>query len=682
MPDIKVKGYSGTELEYENVEKIWLSAADSTEEDPKRVPYTYGEIVEGVEVELDFSGGDQKISVPDGMLVKEATVLKPDTLLPENVRQGVEVAGITGDYLGDGEEVTVELDMEDGDQTIEPSEGKLLAKATVKKPETLVPENILQGVEIGGVVGSAAPEPETEETTVTLDFTDGDMKVTPSDGKLLSKVDIPKPETLVPENIAKDVTIAGVTGVHEGGGGSSEEDEFDIYASGGNNRTWHIHNIAAWVFFSNRHLRSETFPNVLSIGSSAFAYANITSVDFPKCQSIGSSAFAYAQQLTHISFPQCVSISSYAFYYASKIKSAVFPRCESCGSFAFAGASLLSIASFPLLQRIPSGMFAVCSSLSLLCMPTVKYVECKAFFSCKALSDVTLPNCESIYYAWANSVSYGAFEGAGVVNVSLPECTSIGTRAFAYCKISSVYLPKCSRIEASTFYANYQLQTLDLPECTYISANAFYSCTLISSIIAPKLSGVGSRALTLPLFSELSWSTIITLGSQAFWSCTNASLFNFPNLTYIDNYNYNFSMFNSYSADLKTVYIPKFSSKLQYLAMSCPRLDTIVIGGGVKGLGSSVIWNCTMLRSLYITSTVFTPINLPLSSVFGATPIYSYSSKLGTYGSIYVPAALYSTFISASYWSEIADRIVAIPDADMAEIRNGKMPGTDEQEET
>lgn len=186
------------------------------------VPFTYGELLAGVEITPDFSTGDQQISVPDGSLVKEATILKPDTLLPENIVKGVEIAGVVGDYVPDTEEVTVELDMADGDQTIEPSEGKLLSKATVKKPETLVSENILQGVDIGGVVGSAVPEPETEEATVTLDFSGGDMVVEPTEGKLLSKVDIPKPDTLIPENIAKDVMIAGILGTHEGEGGGVE----------------------------------------------------------------------------------------------------------------------------------------------------------------------------------------------------------------------------------------------------------------------------------------------------------------------------------------------------------------------------------------------------------------------------------------------------------------------------
>lgn len=75
------------------------------------------------------------------------------------------------------------------------------------------------------------PPVEKEEKTVELDFSGGDMEVMPSDGKLLSKVGIPIPENLLPENIAKDVDIAGVVGTHEGGGGGEGVPYLFMYSS-------------------------------------------------------------------------------------------------------------------------------------------------------------------------------------------------------------------------------------------------------------------------------------------------------------------------------------------------------------------------------------------------------------------------------------------------------------------
>lgn len=53
---------------------------------------------------------------------------------------------------------TVDLSMPDGDQVITPNEGRVFSEVTVKKPETMVPENIRKGTDIGGVVGTMLPQ--------------------------------------------------------------------------------------------------------------------------------------------------------------------------------------------------------------------------------------------------------------------------------------------------------------------------------------------------------------------------------------------------------------------------------------------------------------------------------------------------------------------------------------------
>lgn len=61
---------------------------------------------------------------------------------------------------------------------------------------------------------------EKVETTVALDFSAGDMEVVPEDGTVFSSVNIPAPATLVPENIADGVDIAGIIGTLAAGGGN------------------------------------------------------------------------------------------------------------------------------------------------------------------------------------------------------------------------------------------------------------------------------------------------------------------------------------------------------------------------------------------------------------------------------------------------------------------------------
>lgn len=56
--------------------------------------------LENVPVELNLSSGDQKVSSESGYLMKSVLIKKPNTLIPENIRYGVNIAGIIGAYKG------------------------------------------------------------------------------------------------------------------------------------------------------------------------------------------------------------------------------------------------------------------------------------------------------------------------------------------------------------------------------------------------------------------------------------------------------------------------------------------------------------------------------------------------------------------------------------------------------
>ena len=60
------------------------------------------------------------------------------------------------------------------------------------------------------------PSTPTEEKTVALDMASGNQVITPTSGKVLSKVTITKPSTMLATNIKKDVNIGGVVGTYEG----------------------------------------------------------------------------------------------------------------------------------------------------------------------------------------------------------------------------------------------------------------------------------------------------------------------------------------------------------------------------------------------------------------------------------------------------------------------------------
>ena len=110
-------------------------------------------------------------------------------------------------------------------QVVTPEEGYYgLSKVTVAKipGNYVIPTGVVEITANGthDVSGKASatvnvPATPTEEKTVELDLAGGNQVLTPTAGKNFSKVTITKPVELLPENIKKGVTIAGVVGTYE-----------------------------------------------------------------------------------------------------------------------------------------------------------------------------------------------------------------------------------------------------------------------------------------------------------------------------------------------------------------------------------------------------------------------------------------------------------------------------------
>lgn len=208
---------------------------------------------------------------------------------------------------------TVDLNMATGNQIVLPDAGKTLSSATINKPDTMIPANIKSGVDIGGVVGTA-PMPKTEQTkTVDLDMATGNQTISPEEGKVLSSVVVTKPTTLVAENIKKDVNIGGVEGTYEGTSVTEPYIE-ETYDAQGNLIGAVMHGytrIRANAFYNCTYLALTSLPSeITSIGNYAFsncAYLALTSLP-SGVTSIGHSAFSECINLTLTSLPSKIKI--------------------------------------------------------------------------------------------------------------------------------------------------------------------------------------------------------------------------------------------------------------------------------------------------------------------------------------------------------------------------------------
>lgn len=126
-------------------------------------------LLEDVPIALDLSSGNQIVSADEGSAVKSAIILKPETLKPENIAEGVNIAGIIGTYkVTLLENIPIALDFTNGNQIITAPEGQGVKSAIITMPETLIPENIAEGVNIAGIIGTHSGGGATETDILPL----------------------------------------------------------------------------------------------------------------------------------------------------------------------------------------------------------------------------------------------------------------------------------------------------------------------------------------------------------------------------------------------------------------------------------------------------------------------------------------------------------------------------------
>lgn len=210
----------GKTVEYANVDTI---STDTVITGAQAV-FSRGSLVAPITKPLDMKDGNQIIAAPHGSFVKEVTIEKPDTLIPENIKKHVIVGGVEGTFAGDEVEKTAELDFateyaeaySETDMTnfkTAENEGKYIR--VMYKPGLLPAQYtylgyyqcVLSNGTYSLVKVDTAVIPTKEEQVVEAD-----------EDTVLTKVILPKPENLISENIKKNIDIGGVSGSYIGDG--------------------------------------------------------------------------------------------------------------------------------------------------------------------------------------------------------------------------------------------------------------------------------------------------------------------------------------------------------------------------------------------------------------------------------------------------------------------------------
>lgn len=287
----------------------------------------------------------------------------------------------------------------------------------------------------------------TEERTVELSMPSSNQVILPTSSKGMRKVTIQKPDTLLSENIKKDVVIGGVTGALEAPP-TGPYIEYTSIASSGR------------VFTAK--FRGTIVPEY------AFAYlAELTSVDMPdNVIAIGDNGFYRCPKLSLTSLPSGItSIGQYAFRNCSKMVLTSLPSgITSIGDFAFLNCYQLSLTTLPSgITSIGQYAFNNCPRLALTALPSgITSLPTAAFQYCPKLALTTFPS---------GMTSIGAYafkQGTGLASITLPPAlTAIGNQAFANC---------------------YNLKVCDCTECTAVptlGASVFQNAHADFKILVP-----------------------------------------------------------------------------------------------------------------------------------------------------------------------------------------------------
>lgn len=155
-------------------------------------------------IDLLLANGNQGVLPTPGKTMNKVVIMRPSTLIPENIKRNVNIAGVNGEYDGSGipgverdssENIVISNDAENiyvngfdsvvnlkYDTTLKLN----LANDPVITTDNLIPENIKYGVNILNVEGTYIGDNVTQEKSITP--TRSTQAVTPDSGKLLSKV--------------------------------------------------------------------------------------------------------------------------------------------------------------------------------------------------------------------------------------------------------------------------------------------------------------------------------------------------------------------------------------------------------------------------------------------------------------------------------------------------------------
>lgn len=394
---------------------------------------------------------------------------------------------------------TVDLSMPDGDQVITPNEGRVFSKVTVKKPDTLVAENIRKDINIGGVVGNLKPYVPVVSSELNVEPKTKAQIFTPAENEYYNKVNVDAvtssiDSNIVPENIRNNVEILGVKGTMLPQGKDMYQQLVDLnkkLVGLSNNQTITNYDFLENLDTSECTSFNEAFHNDLKLERAPETWNTSNVTDFSHCFYFSNDINSVFHKIPNWNYSQGTNFTNFLTR-TNKVAEVVLniPNAESCNSMLSQNSGLTKI------HLITSDKLTTISSI---------------FADSNIPSDLIITNTENVknvsnmFRSSRNIYIIPNFNFKNVIDAS----------SFIYLNISVEKLPNIFGNRVTNFsYSCYTATALkdcelDLLSCTNNSA-MLYNCKELTNL---KLHNI---KINTGIGSGTSWGTKLTKESLIF----------------------------------------------------------------------------------------------------------------------------------------------------------------------
>lgn len=311
--------------------------------------------------------------------------------------------------------------------------------------------------------------------------------------------------------------------------------------------------------------------------------------------------------------------------------------------------SAISLNSYPS-GTVAAGTFMYNHSLTYVSLPMVNTISSYGFYYCDKLSSLNIGG------SWGYIGAYAFAYCSALPRIDFNNCNLMGYAAFASCySLAYAYIRGTSSFTMGgyAFYRCSSLQYISASRCTSIGGFAFGYCSKLTSIEFKSCRSIGSSAFyECDNLKTVSIPVCTTIGERAFYGCNQLNSISFPEVTTIMSYAF-ISCFS-----LQSVVLPKCTILSSGVFQVCSALSYVQLDV-CSTIGDAEFWNSHSLMTLRLLSTSVVTLISAASRVFNGTPILN-SSYTGEFGSIYVPSELLSDYKNATNWVAVSDRITTL----------------------